>query len=148
MVMTAFDVGLAAEKFDLLIVDEAHRLNQRANQPSGVQNQKYQRITERLFGNDDTTKTQLDWICAQSRHQIFLLDAAQSVRPADVPAEVLDVLVRDAGVARRHYPLMSQMRVQGGADFVSYVRRIIGAVKTPPDFGHARRFRWLRLPDV
>jgi DUF2075 family protein len=131
MVMTAFDVGLAAEKFDLLIVDEAHRLNQRANQPSGVQNQKYQRITERLFGNDDTTKTQLDWICAQSRHQIFLLDAAQSVRPADVPAEVLDVLVRDAGVARRHYPLMSQMRVQGGADFVSYVRRIIGAVKTP-----------------
>ncbi len=127
MVMTAFDVGFADEEFDLLIVDEAHRLNQRANQPSGVQNHKFRLITEKLFGSDDTTKTQLDWIRAKSKHQIFLLDAAQSVRPADLPPELLDELVHDARVARRHYPLMSQMRVQAGADYVSYIRRILGA---------------------
>ncbi len=126
MVMTAFEVGFAEEAFDLLIVDESHRLNQRANQPSGVQNKNFSLITERLFGTDDKSKTQLDWITAKSRHQIFLLDAAQSVRPADVPAELLNSLVREAQLSRRHHPLMSQMRVQAGSDYVAYVRCLLG----------------------
>jgi DUF2075 family protein len=143
LVMTPFDVGLADHNFDLLIVDEAHRLNQRANQPSGVQNQKFQLITEKLFGSDDATKTQLDWITAKSKHQIFLLDAAQSVRPADLPPERLDALVSGAKTAQRHYPLLSQMRVKAGSDYVAYVKRLLGAasateVSTPvmrEDFG-------------
>jgi len=126
MVMTAFDVGLAEEDFDLLIVDESHRLNQRANQPSGVQNKNFSIITKKLFGTDDTTKTQLDWIKARSTHQIFLLDAAQSVRPADLPPEVLEKLVLQAKATRRHHPLLSQMRVQAGADYVAYIRRLLG----------------------
>jgi len=130
MVLTPFDVGLSDEHFDVLIVDEAHRLNQRANQPSGVQNKKFQVITEKLFGSDDATKTQLDWIRAKSDHQIFLLDAAQSIRPADVPSELLAELVRTAREARRHYPLLSQMRVKAGADYVNYVRRVLGTAST------------------
>jgi len=126
MVMTPFDVGLSDGHFDLLIIDEAHRLNQRANQPSGVQNKKFQVITEKLFGSDDSSKTQLDWIRTKSDHQIFLLDAAQSIRPADVPPELLAELVRDARDAKRHYPLLSQMRVKAGSDYVTYVRRVLG----------------------
>ena len=143
MVMTAFDVGFSDQHFDLLIVDEAHRLNQRANQPSGVQNKKFRDITERLFGSDDKTKTQLDWIRAKSRHQIFLLDAAQSVRPADLPSETLSVLVGEAKAANRNYPLLSQMRVQAGSDYVSYIRRILGsgAPMAPEKFeGYGLRF--------
>lgn len=128
MVMTAFDVGLADESFDLLIVDESHRLNQRANQPSGVQNKQFQEITQNLFGSDDKSKNQLDWIQAKSRHQIFLLDAAQSVRPADVPVEVIKALVNTARSENRLYPLMTQMRIKAGADYVGYIRRILGAV--------------------
>jgi DUF2075 family protein len=136
MVMTAFEVGESDEHYDLLVVDESHRLNQRANQPSGVQNKKFQLITEKLFGTNDTTKTQLDWIRAKSTHQILLLDAAQSVRPADLPPEVLASLVERARAAHRHYPLATQMRVQAGADYVGYVRRILGStvggVSRPP----------------
>jgi DUF2075 family protein len=128
MVMTAFDVGQSADKFDLLIVDESHRLNQRANQPSGVQNKKFQQITARLFGYDDTTKTQLDWIQAKSRHQILLMDAAQSVRPADLPAELLADIENDARSQKRYYPLISQMRVKADSDYVGYIRRLLGAV--------------------
>ncbi|WP_104100413.1 DUF2075 domain-containing protein [Cryobacterium sp. M96] len=130
MVMTAFEVGFSDQHFDLLIVDESHRLNQRANQPSGVQNKNFSVITQKLFGSDDKTKTQLDWITAKSKHQIFLLDAAQSVRPADVPPELLTGLVRQAKLSRRHHPLMSQMRVQAGSDYVAYVRRILDTTTT------------------
>ncbi|WP_291053956.1 DNA/RNA helicase domain-containing protein [Herbiconiux sp.] len=83
MVLTAFDVGESATDFDLLIVDETHRLNQRANQPAAALNIKFRDITTKLFGHDDTSKTQLDWITAKSTHQIFLVDPAQSVKPAE-----------------------------------------------------------------
>ncbi|ROT41676.1 hypothetical protein SODALDRAFT_338913 [Sodiomyces alkalinus F11] len=125
MVMTPFDVGQADGIFSLLLVDETHRLSQRANQPSGVLNAKFATITRELFGGDDTSKTQLDWIRAKSRHQIFLLDAAQSVRPADLPSELLSGLVADARASRRHFQLRTQMRVRAGSDFVSYVRWIL-----------------------
>jgi DUF2075 family protein len=125
MVMTPFEVGEAEGTFDLLLVDETHRLNQRANQPSGVLNAKFATITKALFGTDDTSKTQLDWIRVKSRHQIFLLDAVQSVRPADLPPELLADLLADTRASDRHFQLRTQMRVQAGSDFVSYVRWIL-----------------------
>jgi DUF2075 family protein len=130
MVLTPFQVGQNPDRFDLLIVDETHRLNQRANQPSGVQNRLFAEINRRLFGADDPTRTQLDWITEMSDHQIFLIDAAQSVRPADVPRAVLDRLLGPADDQHRSYSLTSQMRVQGGADYVGYVREILSA--NPP----------------
>ena len=125
MVMTPFDVGQATEQFNLLLVDETHRLNQRANQPSGVLNAKFAAITRDIFGDDDTSKTQLDWIRAKSRHQIFLLDVEQAVRPADLPKELLSALVTETRASKRFFQLWTQMRVQAGSDFVSYVRGIL-----------------------
>ncbi len=130
MVLTPFDVGKSDEMYDVLIVDEAHRLNQRANQPSAVQNTMFSEITTKLFGSDDLTRTQLDWIRAKSRHQLFLVDGAQSVRPADLPAERIDELVDEARRASRLYPLVSQMRVRAEEDYVSYVRRILRVEST------------------
>jgi DUF2075 family protein len=125
MVMNPFGVGNAAEDFDLLIVDEAHRLNQRANQPAGPLNKQFNEITERLFGSRDLSKNQLDWILARSKHQIFLLDAAQTVKPADLPPHVIAGLIERAANARRRFGLMTQMRVQAGADYVAYVRQVL-----------------------
>lgn len=125
MVMTPFEVGEAKRTFDLILVDETHRLNQRASQASGVLNAKFATITRDIFGSDDTSKTQLDWIQAKSQHQIFLLDAMQSVRPADLPLELLSNLVADTRASGRHFQLQTQMRVQAGSDLVSYVRWIL-----------------------
>jgi DUF2075 family protein len=125
MVMTPFQVGEADGIFDVLIVDEAHRLNQRANQAAGSLNIKFSNITTALFGSDDKSKTQIDWIRAKSRHQILLVDTAQSVRPADVPIELLNQLVSEAKTTHRHHPLLSQMRVKSSTDFVGYVRSLL-----------------------
>ncbi|MBP1325856.1 DUF2075 family protein [Leucobacter exalbidus] len=130
MVLTPFDVGKSAEKFDVLIVDEAHRLNQRANQASGMRNKDFATINEILFGQDDPAYTQLDWIRRQSTHQILMLDTEQSVRPADLPLSVTKKLIAEVSAAGRLYPLLSQMRVRADQDYVGYVRRMLS--ENPP----------------
>ncbi|MBB2974981.1 hypothetical protein FHX49_000522 [Microbacterium endophyticum] len=137
-ILTPFDVGVSDEKWDVLVVDETHRLNQRANQSSGVNNKRFVDLNEKLFGRDDPSKTQLDWIKAQSTHQIYLLDAEQTVRPADLPKAVLRALAKEARSARRLYPLSTQMRVRAGTDYVEFVRAMLrgeSSAANRSDFG-------------
>lgn len=133
MVMSPFDVGSAQEHFDLLIVDESHRLGQRSNQPSAAQNKKFTDINQALFGNDDLNWTQLDWIKAKSTHQLFLLDSAQSVKPADLPAEVTANLVEEAKRGNSYFRLASQMRVAGGSDYIEFIGRVFACNQEGPE---------------
>lgn len=130
MVLTPFQVGESDEPFDLLLVDEAHRLNHRANQASGPQNVKFGEINQKLFGNDDLSLTQLDWIRKQSKHVILMLDTGQSVRPADLPEEHTEALLHEASATGKMYPLQSQMRVASDQDYVGYIRAILSG--SPP----------------
>lgn len=130
MVLSAFEVGLSAERFDLLIVDETHRLNRRANQSSGMKNRQFAEINQKLFGRDDQAYTQLDWITSMSDHQVFLVDADQAVRPSDVSLKSLEALPHPASEQNRSYTLTSQMRVRADDDYVGYVRSILSA--SPP----------------
>ena len=128
-VMSAFDVGESSEEFDVLVVDEAHRLGQRANQPSGPLNTKFSEINERLFGDDNPSHTQLDWIMAKSQHQILLLDTEQSVRPADLPLALTSQIIENSKAEERWHPLQSQMRLRASEDFVSYIRHAIAGTQ-------------------
>lgn len=125
MVLDPFEVGKSGREFDLIVVDEAHRLNQRANQSSGVRNRDFSMINTRLFGTDDPSKTQLDWIIAKSRHQILLIDGRQRVRPADLSEQVLDGLLEVARARTAYHHLASQMRVRADFDYVGYVRAVL-----------------------
>lgn len=136
MVMTPFELGRSDAVYDLVVVDETHRLNQRANQASGVQNAKFRDINRLLFGDDDPRYTQLDWIKARSRHQLLLMDAEQSVRPHDLSPATLRTEVTAAKKAHRHYPLTTQMRVRAGADYVEFIRSLLrGEHPARPDLG-------------
>lgn len=136
MVMSPFGVGKDPGHFDMLLVDEAHRLTQRASQGSGPRNKEYAEITTTLFGTDDKTKTQLDWILAKSSNQLFLLDRDQSVRPADIPGRLVDTLVDGAVLSNRSYRLTAQHRVRAGSDYVGYLRGVLAGVPmVPRDFG-------------
>ncbi|MGV8852508.1 MAG: DNA/RNA helicase domain-containing protein [Rhodoglobus sp.] len=125
MVLSPFDVAKVAEPYDVLIVDEAHRLSRRANQSSAMLNKQFREANERLFGHDDTELTQLDWVRDRSRHQIFLLDTAQRIKPADLSSTILDELITSTKTNNRFYPLASQMRVLAGEDYISYIRQIL-----------------------
>lgn len=130
MVIGPFDVGNSPEQWDLLVVDESHRLGRRSNQSSAIQNRYFREINVRLFGEDRDSITQLDWIRAKSKHQILLLDAAQSVRPADLSQAEIQRVTEDARKAGALFDLASQMRVAGGRDYISYVQNVFAGTQT------------------
>lgn len=127
MIKTPFEIGEGSEIYDLLIVDEAHRLGQRANQASAMQNIKFTAINQKIYGNDSSSHNQLDWIRAKSKHQLLLIDTAQSVKPADLPLDVSQKIISSAKAAGAHFRLMSQMRVTGGADYLDFISKLFSA---------------------
>lgn len=131
MVMTPFEIGESDQIFDLLIVDEAHRLGQRANQSSAGLNKKFSQINLSLFGEDSLTYTQLDWIRSRSKSQVLLIDTNQSVRPADLPLETTKHIVRNAQASGNLFPLTSQMRVSGGSDYLDFVKSLFSSEPLP-----------------
>jgi DUF2075 family protein len=125
MVLTPWEVASSKEDFDLLIVDEVHRLKMRANMNTAQLNGKFRDNNIAIFGSDDNKYTQLDWIRAKSKNRIFLLDAEQSVMPQDLPEAVVSKVVLDAVSNHNHFKLLAQMRVKGGEDYIAFVSELL-----------------------
>lgn len=114
MVINPADTFKLNEKYDLLIVDEAHRLRKYKNISwMGAFKKNNQKL-----GLDDSG-TELDWILANSKNQIFFYDAAQSVKPSDVDAARFNALLSNSDSLR--LTLTSQMRVKGGNNYIQFV---------------------------
>lgn len=141
-ILSPFDVGETDGTYDLLIVDEAHRLNQRANQPSGMQNKRFKQINESLFGKDQDELTQLDWIRQKSHHRVLMIDHNQTVRPADINKRTVGELVDSAKKNERYFVLETQMRVKAGTDYPEFIRQLLDGSLTSvtPDLGKEYEF--------
>jgi DUF2075 family protein/predicted GIY-YIG superfamily endonuclease len=125
MVLSPFDLGKSGKVYDLLVVDEAHRLRQRSNQEAASQNKSFHDINVNLFGKDDKATTQLDWVRKLSKHQVLLVDIDQTVRPGDLPRELTLRLVQEATARGRFQKLVSQMRIPNGSDYVDYITSVL-----------------------
>ena len=121
-VLSPYTVAASDEHWDLLVVDEAHRLTHRG---SGTTRGMFNKRHEKLFGDDSIGKTAIDWILAKSNHQVFLFDGEQTVRPADVPIEATQKLVSTAKDSHRLYSLESQMRVTAGEAYLEFAQRLL-----------------------
>jgi len=114
MVINPSDTFKLNEKYDLLIVDEAHRLRKYKNISwMGAFKKNNQKL-----GLDDNG-TELDWIIANSKNQLFFYDSAQSVKPSDVDSEKFNNLLSDKNSLC--FELKSQMRVKGGNNYIQFV---------------------------
>ena len=117
--------NVVGNQYDLLIVDEAHRLRRRVNLssygPFDKANIHYK------LGNEGT---QLDWIMLASKSQVLLYDANQSVVPGDIRSEKLSSL------NATEYRLTSQLRVLAGNDYIAFINNLLSLVEQDrPDFG-------------
>lgn len=118
MIINPSDTFKLKEKYDLLIVDEAHRLRQYKN----ISWRGAFKKNNRKLGLDDTGN-ELDWIIANSKNQIFFYDSAQSVKPSDIDQEKFDTLLNDENTLKLE--LTSQMRVQGGNNYIKFVDELL-----------------------
>lgn len=117
MVLGPTDVANAKEDFDVIIVDESHRLNKRRNLSSYA---TFDSASRRL-GLDPASSDQLDWILRKARHRILLYDGNQSVRPSDVDSSRFVALADQA----RKFVLRSQVRVLAGDRYISYIDDVL-----------------------
>lgn len=129
MVLSAFTAADSPEQFDVLIVDEAHRLNQYSSQAVPALTKRFNETNKALFDGQKPHASQLDWLKKKSRHVILMLDVDQSVRPNDLPQEEFQEIL-DQTPASRKYRLHTQMRSLGGADYIEYVKQVFS--KLPP----------------
>lgn len=125
MVLSPNDVAKSDTKYDLLIIDEAHRLRRRKNLTAyGVFDSNNNRFG---LGREGT---ELDWILLQSKYQILFYDEGQSIKPTDIRKESIEKLY-----SRRNfkvYSLTTQLRcMAGGEEYVNYIKNIFS--NTPPD---------------
>ncbi len=113
--------------YDLLIVDEAHRLRQYKN----IGWMGVFKKNNRKLGIDDTG-TELDWIIANSKNQIFFYDSAQSVKPSDIPSSHFDKLLSEPDTIE--IELKSQMRSNGGNDYITFVDDLLNVKRENKNF--------------
>jgi DUF2075 family protein/DNA replication protein DnaC len=123
MVINPSDTFKLKEKYDLLIVDEAHRLRQYKNISwMGA----FKKNNEKL--GLDNKGTELDWIIANSKNQIFFYDTAQSVKPSDVDADSFSKVLKEENTLLLE--LKSQMRVKGGNNYIQFVHDLLHVTRT------------------
>lgn len=102
--------------YDILIIDEAHRLKRRKGLTA--------------YGSFDNTNkslgmghegTELDWILSKSKYQMFFYDEAQSIRPSDISKKTFSKLKNTENTIK----LSSQLRVKAGIDYIKFVNHLL-----------------------
>ena len=106
------------EDYDVVFVDEAHRLKRRRAM-SGVEYGSFDKCCEKL-GIDPASSSQLDFILRKSKYRIMVYDPGQTVKSSDIPHEDFMAKVSDA----KAFTLHSQMRCNGGTAYVDYLKEI------------------------
>lgn len=110
---------ITKQKYDLLIVDEGHRLRRRVN--LGSYFGTFDKNSE-LLGLDKMTSSELDWIQLQSEKSIIFYDQFQSIKPSDASRESFYALKQLPST--RNEKLSTQFRVKGGNQYVKLVHQM------------------------
>lgn len=115
------------KKYDILLVDEAHRLHQYKNiSYMGT----FKRNCEKI--GLTTEADELDWILKQSNQAVLFYDNMQVVGPSGIDFERFDKKMEDAFKNRviAYFTLLTQMRVQGGNDYINQVKEMLAGTCT------------------
>lgn len=110
------------KRYDILLVDEAHRLHQYKNiSYMGT----FKKNCEKL--GLTTECDELDWILKQSDCVVLFYDSMQVVGPSGIDFERFDKKMENSFQKRMiaYFTLLTQMRVQGGNDYIDFVKSVL-----------------------
>jgi DUF2075 family protein len=111
---------LAKNKYDLIIVDEGHRLRRRVN--LGPYFKPFD-DTCKILGLDKFEASELDWTLIQSQKTLIFYDRFQSIKPSDVTRERFIELENKS--TTRIENLKMQFRCRGGNEYVKLIQDIL-----------------------
>lgn len=118
---------IAKEKYDVIFVDESHRLSQRKN----LANMKSFDDTCKALDFEPKKTTQLDWIMKSGKYQVLFYDEDQSVKGSDITTHQF----RDAlGENVSEYRLKTQMRCVAGNLYPLFLKDIFDCVDCVREF--------------
>lgn len=115
------------QNYDIVVVDEAHRLTRYMN--IGYRG-AFKEACERI--GLDTSADELDWILHQSKHTIIFYDQLQKVGPSGIENPYDKPRIKqdeDEGKVLRK-TLSTQMRVTGGLDYIKFIQDLINGTLT------------------
>lgn len=106
---------LSKTKYDIVFVDEAHRLRKRVN----LTNYASFDNTARALGLIPNETDELEWTQLQSLKALYFYDPKQSIKPSDVNPEEFNKIKGSSN--SKTVQLYSQFRSKGGNGYVKFV---------------------------
>ena len=128
--------------YDVLFVDEAHRLKRRKN-ITGFK--AYDDVCEKL-GLDKYNTNQLEWILKSAKHVVLFYDENQSVKSSDITYRDFKSTCNLCANPIWHHVLQTQMRCEGGDSYIKYIRQIMDG--TVSSFKSIENYDFLVFDDV
>ncbi|MBQ7994729.1 MAG: DUF2075 domain-containing protein [Bacilli bacterium] len=116
--MVISPVDIWKEKYDIIIVDEAHRLKNY----EGTQQHGFHKQANKALGIDEKA-SELSMVMAESRPlTVLFYDPLQTIRKSDVDPEEFAELINDNSIYK--HQLTSQLRLKGGNDYVKFIKSL------------------------
>lgn len=135
---------IVKDKYDIVVVDESHRLRRRVN--LGAYYGAFDKACEKL-GLDKNNCSELDWIERQATTSVFFYDEGQSIKPSDVKKE--DFLTLKSRPFTKVEYLKSQFRVRGGNAYVQYIDNLLSSsLKETDRVFHSNEYEFLLFDSI
>lgn len=109
------------EDYDILFVDESHRLSKRKN----LTGYKSFDDVSRLLDLEPTKTNQLEWILKSARHIVLFYDKSQSVKSSDISHDEYENTLKKYNYVTNEHILETQMRCEGGDTYLQYIKDIM-----------------------
>ena len=109
---------LRHKRYEILIVDETHRLNRRKN----LANYGVFDSVNKHFGLDNDGD-QFDWVIKSADTVILFFDANQSIKPSDILSKKVKQFID--GSNSIEFTLENQIRVNGGKNYLDMINAIL-----------------------
>ena len=114
------------EDYDILFVDESHRLSKRKNLTGYGSFDS----TSRQLGLDPNKTNQLEWVLNCAKHVVLFYDQYQAVKSSDLTVSEYQDTLNKYSVNLNHHELKTQMRCKGGAPYIEYIKAIMNCTNT------------------
>lgn len=133
----------AKNKYDLVIVDEGHRLRRRVN--LGPYFKPFD-DTCKALNLDKSKASELDWLLIQSEKLLILYDRYQSIKPSDVDRERY-IELEEAPTTRTEI-LKTQFRCRGGNEYLKLIHDLLDGKAGPKNKYESLEYECYLFEDI